>query len=378
MHVLTDDTAIISVDDHVVEPPSVWVDRLPQADIEASPHIEDRPDHTQTWVWEGREYPIHLMGSPRTRNFRSDGTGEDFYARHFDDMVPGAYEAAARVEAMDADGVQAQVLFPTFPRFAGTRFLEGTDKGLALRCVQAYNDWMLEDWCATAPERFIPMVITPLWDPALAAAEIERCAAKGAKAISFPENPAPLGLPSFWGEHWDPVFAAAADARLVLCMHIGTSGELVQPAPESSEAVGISLCGVNAMSACTDLIYSGLLPRHPGTRIALSEGGSGWVPYIIERMDYTWARTRLGVDKSVKPSELFERHFWTCFIDDEAAVRQRHEIGVHKMMFETDYPHNDSNWPDSRKVLAGMLADVPDDEARRIAELNARELFDFF
>jgi len=375
---LTDDTAIISVDDHVVEPPSVWVDRVPASYRQAAPHVENRPGETQTWVWEGREYPIHLMGSPATRNFRDDGTGEDFYARSFDDMVPGAYDASARVEAMDTDGVQAQVLFPTFPRFAGTRFLEGVDKDLSLLCVRAYNDWMLDDWCATAPDRFIPMIITPLWDPGLAAEEIRRCAGKGAKAISFPENPAPLGLPSFWGEHWDPVFAAAEDARMVLCMHIGTSGELVQPAPESSEAVGISLCGVNAMSACTDLIYSGMLHRHPGTKIALSEGGSGWVPYILERMDYTWARTRLGVDKSVKPSELFERHFWTCFIDDEAAVRQRHEIGVHKMMFETDYPHNDSNWPNSRKVLSEMLVDVPDDEARRIAELNARELFDFF
>lgn len=372
---LTDDMQVISVDDHVVEPPGVWQDRLPKHLREQGPRIEDRPGHTQAWVWEGREYPLSLMGSPATRIFRTDGTGEDFYARHYDDMVPGAYEVGARVQAMDEDGIHAQLLFPTFPRFAGTRFLEATDYDLALECVRAYNDWMLDDWCAAAPDRFISMVIVPLWDPAAAAAEIERTAAKGAKSVTFPENTAPLGLPSFWTHEWDPFFGACQDADMVVSMHIGTSGSLVTPAPESSDAVGISLCGVNSMSACTDLIFSGLLHRFPKLRFALSEGGAGWAPYLLERMDYTWERTRLGVDKSIRPSELFRRHFWTCFISDEVAVRDRHEIGVEKLMFESDYPHNDSNWPNSRKVLAEMLRDVPDDEARMIAGDNARALY---
>lgn len=375
---LPTDAKVISVDDHVVEPPTVWTERLPAKYRDEGPHIVEVDGHRLAWQWEDRQYLMQLMGSPETRNFRSDGTGEDFWARHYDDMVPGAYEVNARVAAMDEDGIHAQLLFPTFPRFAGTRFLEGKDKELARLCVSAWNDWILDEWCPAAPDRFIPMVMIPMWDAAASAAEIRRCAAKGAKSVTFPENPAPLGLPSYWTDVWDQVFDAAEETNTVLSMHIGTSGSLVSPSPESSEAVGISLCGVNSMSACTDLIYSGLLQRHPNIKIALSEGGAGWVPYALERMDYTWERTRLGVDKSVPPSELFRRHFWTCVISDHAAVEQREAIGVDKLMFESDYPHNDSNWPNSRKVLAEMLLDVPDDDARRIAETNARELYDFF
>jgi predicted TIM-barrel fold metal-dependent hydrolase len=374
---LPTDAEIISVDDHVVEPPHVWVDRFPTRFLDAAPHIEDRPGHTQAWVWEGKDFPLSLMGSPRTRVFRTDGTGEDFRARHYDDMVPACYDVQERVKAMDIDGVQAQLLFPTFPRFAGTQFLNPKDPEISLLVVQAYNEWMVEEWCAAQPDRFIPMIIVPLWDPRLAAEEILRMAGKGAKSITFPENPAPLGLPSYWTEHWDPVFAAADETGLPLSMHIGTSGGLVQPSPQSSEAVGISLCGVNSMSACADLIFSGLLHRHPGVKIALSEGGSGWVPYLMERMDYTWERTRLDVERSERPSVLFAQHFWTCFISDFRAVEMRYRIGLDKLMYETDYPHNDSNWPHGRKVLEEHLGDVPDEEARLIAGLNARALYDF-
>src|SRR3984885_11748118 len=234
---------IISVDDHVVEPPNVWVDRFPSKYRAEAPHVEDRPDHTQAWVWEGRDFPLSLMGSPRTRVFRTDGTGEDFRARHYDDMVPACYDVKARIEAMDIDGVRAQLLFPTFPRFAGTQFLNPKNPEMSLLVVQAYNDWMLDEWCAADPERFIPMIIIPLWDPSLAATEMRRMAAKGAKSVTFPENPAPLGLPSYWTTHWDPVFSAAEETGMPLSMHIGTSGGLVQPSKESSEAVGISLCG---------------------------------------------------------------------------------------------------------------------------------------
>lgn len=375
---LADDVQLISVDDHVIEPPNVWVDHLPASMREAGPRIVDRPGHAQAWAYEDRLYPVSLQGSPRTRIFRTDGTGEDFHARHFDDMVPGCYDVHARVEAMDVDGVTASLNFPTFPRFAGTRFLEGTDKELAAACVRAYNDWMLEDWCGAAPDRFIPAIITPLWDPQAAAEEIRRCAAKGALAISMTENPAPLGLPSWWAtEHWAPLLGAAEETGLPLCMHIGTSGELVVPSKDSSEAVSIALCGVNSMSATAEIIFSGMLLNFPNLKIALAEGGSGWVPYLLERMDYTWQRTRVDVHREMSPTELFNRHFWSCFIDDHFALATYEHIGVDKLMWEGDYPHNDSQWPDSRKLLVKAMADTPDDAAAKIAETNARELFNF-
>jgi predicted TIM-barrel fold metal-dependent hydrolase len=274
--------------------------------------------------------------------------------------------------------VWAATEFPTYLRFAATGLLELRDKsGLGVAIVRAYNDWMIEEWCAAAPDRFIPMMVLPLWDPEGAAREMYRCAGRGFRCVTMPENPVPLGLPSYWTEHWDPVISAAEETGLVLCMHIGTSGQLVTTAPEASKDVSFSLLGLNSMSALADLVFSGILNRHPRVKIALSEGGSAWVPYLLERMDYTWARSRLVTDRTLSPSELFDRHFWTCFISDQAAIETRHLIGVDKLMWEGDFPHNDSQYPDSRALVEKALADVPDDEARRIVELNARRLFNF-
>ena len=372
---LTEDVKLISVDDHAVESPTLWQDRLSAKHREAGPRITEGPGHTQTWIWEGRKYPFEFVGSPNSRKFRGDGTGEDFYARHYDDLSPATYDPKQRLIAMDDDGVWAQLCFPQWSRFAGTRFLEGKDKDLALACVQAYNDWMIDEWCAVASDRFIPTVILPLWDAQLCTEEVKRAADKGAKAVSFVESLASHNLPSIWTGHWDPMFAAIQDSGLILCLHIGTSGTLTYPSPESSDAVAFSLASLNAMSACTDLIFSNVFERFPELKFAMSEAGGGWAPYLVERMDYTWERVRMADKIQARPSELFKRHFWICVIKDDTAIELRHEIGVDRLMLETDFPHQDSNWPNSRRVAAEMLANVPDDEARRIAEQNARELF---
>lgn len=396
---LTEDVKLVSVDDHIIEPPNVWQDRLPDKYKDVGPRVvevwSDGSEHSveiasdgeicgprdalHFWECEGRRNPISLQGSPRTRRFRADGTEDDFHSRSYTDMIPATYDLKSRLAAMDEDGVWAATLFPTYLRFAATGLLEVQDKaGLGIEIVKAYNDWMIEDWCGEAKGRFIPMMVLPLWDPPAAAEEIRRCAANGFKTITMTENPVPMGMPSFWTDHWDPVFEAAAETGLVLSMHIGTSGSLVIPAPEASFDVPISLCGLNAMSACADLTFCGLLERYPDVKIALSEGGSGWAPYLVERMDYTWERSRLVKERALPPSELFKRHFWTCFISDDTAIKIRHDIGLTKLMWEGDFPHNDSQFPHSRGLLEKSLSEVPDDEAKMIAETNARNLFNFW
>jgi len=379
--VLTADTKLISVDDHVIEPAGVFVDHIAPRYRDRAPRIVESEPGVQGWEWEGRFYPLSFQGNAKTRRFRAHeaGRGRDLFARQYDDMIPAAYDVHERVRSMDEDGVWAELLFPTFPRFGGNRFLEADDPDLALACVQAWNDWMLDEWCAAYPDRFIPQTLIPLWETTLAVREIERCAAKGSKAVTFVENPYPIGLPSFASGHWDPVFAAAADTGLPLSMHIGTSSGLLSPSPDATRSVGIALCGVNSMSALGDLIFSGAVEAHPNCKIALSEGGAGWVPYVLERLDYTWQRTRYeGVNCSRLPSEVFAEHFWVCMVADRYAVMNRHLIGLDKLMWECDFPHNDSNWPDSRKALADAVHDIPDDEARQIGELNARRLYDFW
>jgi predicted TIM-barrel fold metal-dependent hydrolase len=377
---LQDHMQLISVDDHLVEPPHLWQSRLPARWLEDGPKIVEEevegggaPAHV--WYYEGNRYPqigLNAVAGKRPEEFGTEPL-------RYSDMLPGCYDPEARVIDMDLDGVQAALCFPSFPKFAGTVFLRGKDRELAGLCVRAFNDFMIDEWCAAAPERLIPIVMLPLWDVAACVAELHRTVAKGAKAITFPENPVPLGLPSFHSDHWDPLFAAAEEAGIPLCMHFGTSGQAPTTAPDAPFAVTITLFACNSMYAAADLMFSPVFHRHPRLKVALAEGGVGWVPYLLERADYVWDRHRhyQNVNQDMKPSDIFRRNIWGCFIDDVHGLRARHEIGVDRITWECDYPHSDSNWPNSRKRAVEVFADVPDDEVHRMVEWNSRELFSF-
>lgn len=370
---LPDDVQVISVDDHVVEHATVWTDRLPARYADRAPRVVE-VDGREMWRYEERMYPtigLNAVAGKDSKDFGMEPV-------RFDEMIPGCYDVAARVADMDLDGVHAQMCFPSFPGFAGSTFLHATDKDLAAACVSAWNDFILDEWSAAAPGRFVPMVILPFWDVAASVAEIGRVAAKGAKAISFTESPHGLGLPSYHSDHWDPVLAAAQDADLPLCLHFG-SGGVPTFAPDAPFAVAIALFATNAQFATVDLLLSPVFHKFPRLRVALSEGGIGWLPYILERTDYTWERHRwyTDVNREIRPSDLFADHIFGCFIEDHAGVAMRDLIGVDNIMFEGDYPHSDSNFPASREKLAGALANVPDQDARRIAEDNARRVFNF-
>ncbi|MDP2013810.1 MAG: amidohydrolase family protein, partial [Actinomycetota bacterium] len=190
-----------------------------------------------------------------------------------------------------------------------------------------------------------------------------------------------IGLPSWHTTHWDPVLAACQEANLPLSLHFGSGGfPLISDEGRSSNfTVGISLFGLNSASALAELLLSPVFHKFPGVKMALSEGGVGWMPYMLERIDYVWDRHRWynDVNREVKPSDLFKDHVYGCFIVDEAGIRNRDLIGVDNIMFESDYPHSDSNWPHTRKLLEATMTDVPDDEAQKITEWNARKLYNF-
>ncbi|ETA04651.1 amidohydrolase family protein [Gordonia alkanivorans] len=377
---LQDHMQLISTDDHLIEPANLWTDRLPRRFIEPGPRIiekvmndPNRPAHV--WTMEGKIYPyigLNAVAGKKPEEFGAEPV-------RFDDMLPGCYDPKARVIDMDIDGVQAALSFPSFPKFAGTIFLQAQDRELALLCVQAWNDYVLDEWCPTAPDRFIPLSILPLWDADLCVQEIHRVAAKGAKAISFPENPVPLGLPSFHTDHWDGVFSACEETGLPLCVHFGTSGKPPITAEEAPMAVMIALFGCNSMYATADLLFSPVFHRHPKLKFALSEGGIGWVPYMLERIDATWEKHRFyqNVNQTVRPSDLFRKHMYGCFIEDDHGIANRHLVGIDNITWECDYPHSDSNWPNSRKVVTEAMLDVPDEDVEKMVETNARKLFDF-
>jgi predicted TIM-barrel fold metal-dependent hydrolase len=371
---LLDDVQIVSVDDHVIEHQNVWQDRLPAKFKEAGPRGVRDDQGRDVWMFEGA--PHYNVGLNAVAGKDRKDYGID--PASYDDMLPGCYEPQARARDMDVDGVHAQLCFPTFPGFAGNTFYAAKDKELAKACVSAYNDWMIDEWCAATPGRQIPLVLVPFWDVEASAKEVERVAAKGAKAITFTEAPHNIGLPSFHTDHWDRFFAAVQDADLPLCMHFG-SGGTPSIAPGGPFTAAIALFGLNSQMCTVELVNSRVFEHFPRLKVALSEGGIGWMPYILERCDYTWERHRYytGMDDARRPSDIFHDHLYGCFIADEAGLKNIDLIGADNIMFEGDYPHSDSNWPNSRKMLAESLRDVPDDVARKIAEDNARQLFHF-
>jgi predicted TIM-barrel fold metal-dependent hydrolase len=368
---LPDDARVISVDDHIIEHPRVWQDRLPARFAERGPRVVKEAG-IPIWMYDGRRYPplgLDAVAGDDPTEFKLD-------PKAFELMRPGCYDPVARLLDMDQDGIDASLAFPQFPRFAGQTFLEAQDRELALLCVRAWNDFVLDEWCAAEPSRLIPLSIMPMWDPQLSAEEVRRTAARGSRAVTFSENPAALGLPSFWSTEWDPFLTALEETETPLCLHIGSSSRPIIPHADAPIAEIVALLSLLSMQALVDLTLSPVFNRHPQLKVMLSEGGIGWVPYMLERLDQVFDRHRHHSKVNVvqSPSECFAEHIWTCFIRDEGGLEARHRIGVDKIMFEADYPHSDCVWPDSRAGLAEQLKDVPTDEAVLIAGETAAKL----
>jgi predicted TIM-barrel fold metal-dependent hydrolase len=371
-----EDMILVSVDDHVVEPPHLFEGHLRGRYKDEAPRVERRPDGSDAWVFNGAVIPNIGLNAVAGRPKEEYGVEPTA----FDEMRPGCFDIDERVKDMDAGGVLGSMNFPSFPGFSGRLFAACEDKGLALAVLQAYNDWHIDEWCGAYPGRFIPMALTVLWDPELAAAEVRRVAAKGCHSITFTENPATLGYPSFHAEHWDPLWKAVCDEGVVVSIHLGSSGQLSVTAPDAPVDVMITLQPMNICQAAADLLWSRVLKEYPEIRFALSEGGTGWIPYFLDRLDRTYDMHRAwtGQDFGDRlPSDVFRQHFLTCFIADPVGIALRHHIGLDNIAWECDYPHSDSSWPEAPEELARVAADVPDDELARITYENACRWYSF-
>jgi predicted TIM-barrel fold metal-dependent hydrolase len=382
---------IVSVDDHVVEPAHVWQNWLPERFRDRGPHIERR----------GIGHMKHVGGGAYEQTFDPEGPPADcwvfedlvyIHKRHvaavgysrdemtmtpmtYDEMRPGCYDPKARVEDMLANHVEVSLSFPTFPRFCGQTFTEAKDRELGEACVYAYNDWMMEEWCGDSNGALAPLIIVPLWDAELAAAEVRRNAARGCHAVCFSEIPPHLGLPSIHSGFWDPFFAACEETDTVVCMHIGSSSRMPATSPDAPVAVAATLSFNNAMGSLSDFLFSGVLVRFPQLKLAYSEGQIGWLPYILERADDVWREHRAwgGVKDIVPepPSTYYYRHVFGCFFRDKHGIDSLEQVGLDNITFETDYPHTDSTWPDSKQVAWSLVGHLPQDAIHKIIRGNA-------
>ncbi len=372
-----DDFILVSVDDHLIEPPDIFVNHLGAEYHERAPKLVRNDEGNDVWVFGKVVIETAALNAVAGRPREEYG----LEPQSLDEVRPGCYDVHERVKDMNAGGVLASMNFPSFPTFTARTFLS-EDRDLSDALVRAYNDWHIDEWCGAYPGRFIPMAVPMIWDAEATAGEIRRTAAKGNHSLSFTENPAALGYPSFHDEYWDPVWRACCDTATVLSIHLGSSGKMVIPAIDSPPDVMITLQPMNIQSAAADLLWSRVLRKFPALRVALSEGGTGWIPYFLERVDRTFDMHRAWTlqDFGGKlPSEVFREHFLTCFISDPVGVALRESIGIDNIAWEADYPHSDSMWPDAPEEL-GRVFDakgVAQEEISKITHENAMRWYSF-
>ncbi len=386
---------MVSVDDHVLEPPTVWQDRVPVRYRDIAPRLVTT-DKGEFWAYEDRLVPTGGLaacaGKPRDTFFTPN-------AITYADMLPGCHDVKARIEDMNLGNILASLCFPSFPRFCGQIFHEAKDKDLALLCVQAYNDWMIDEWCGSAPGRFIPLIIVPLWDPPAIAREIERCAAKGVTAVAFSENPEPLGLPTIHDvdRYWDPLLRAAEETGMVLCMHVGSSSQLPAICHDAPPLANISFGTIRTAGSMLSWIFGDTFERFPKLKIALSEGNVGWMAYFLERAEQCLDKQRHWLTQGIELHgydtkydkgtaadvadidirAIFRDHIYGCFLEDRTGMRVLDMIGEDNVMCESDYPHADTTWPHSVKVARDCMQGLSEDTQYKLLRGNAEKLFRF-
>ncbi len=363
---------LISVDDHLVEPPHLFEGRLPKKFADRQPRVIETAEGTQAWVLDSLVLPDIAVNAVAGRPV------EEQYVEplRFDMIRRGTWDIEARIADMDLDGVYASLNFPSALGFGGVRLTMLDDAEFVLALVRAYNDWHLEEWAGTHPERIIPCQIPYLLDAEVAAGEIRRNAARGYRTVTFPDLTHLVGLSSLFSDAWDPLWAACQETGTVLSVHACSGGMANRIDPEAPvRAVAPFFGAAQAIHPAIEWIYAGIPRRFPDLRICLSEGGIGWVVGLMDRLEHEYARNEASWPDG-SPRELLLRNFVFCMLDDPTTLHKlRHEIGVDRILLETDYPHADSSWPNSQEKWRGQFEGLPADEVRRMAWKNASELF---
>ena len=368
---------VISVDDHLVEPAHLFEGRLPKKYQAVAPRVLETELGQQMWCYEDRlvaNFSVNaIVGRPIEEG--------SFDASRFDEMRRGCWDIHARIHDMDINGIAASLNFPSgLSGFAGVRYSMSKDPEYGYAVMRAYNDWHLEEWAGTDPDRIIPCQITWLQDAELAAAEIRRNAERGFTAVSFPDNPELLGLPSLQTRFWDPFVRACEETDTVICIHVGSNGRLMGVASDAPLDATTVLFPVNSIVTAVDWLFSRLPVSFPKLKIVLSEGGIGWVPMLLDRLNFCIRDNHAGYADTwrnieISPSDLLLRNFYFNSIEDPAGYALRHRIGVENIMVESDYPHPDSTWPDTQEVLRSQLKEFPREETDLITYKNAERVF---
>jgi predicted TIM-barrel fold metal-dependent hydrolase len=372
------DLVLISVDDHITEPGNMFDQHLSGEAFLSAPKLKETADGTNYWEYQGMKIPSvglnAVVGRPK-EEYGMEPTS-------FDQLRKGCYDVHARVEDMNINGVAASLNFASYPMIDGGMFTLAPDKTQALTHLQGYNDWHVDEWCGAYPGRFIPCGLLPVWDMEATAAEIRRLADKGCHAVSVNENPTQRGLPSIHNEYWEPFFKAASECGTTICLHIGGGNASPHATMETPIEAWITTMPMAVAIGAADWLNLQAFNRYPNLRIALSESGIGWIPYLMERADFSHMQHRAWTNSDTifgdrKPSEVFRKHFTSCFIDDAFGLQNLSAIGEDNVSYECDYPHSDTLWPHVPERLWETIQHLTPNQIEKITHLNAMRDFQF-
>ena len=370
------DMLIISTDDHVCEPPNLFDNQLSGELLASAPKNKTDANGNNYWEYQGHIRGLIGLNAVVGRPFEEYGMEPSSFSQ----LRKGCYDVHARIDDMDVNGIAASMCFGNSIAFDGQTFHKAPDKRLALRHMQAYNDWHYEEWCMAYPGRFIPIGVLPTWDIDATVAEIHRLAKKGFRTVSMNENPTVQGLPSIHNDYWAPFFKAINVTDMTIALHIGSGNPAPHASLESPIEAWISTMPLSVAQGLADWTQLQALLDYPDMRIAISEGSIGWVPYLMERADFSnwrhkaWTRSRL---KELKPSDIIKRHFLHCFLFDPFGLQNLQYIGEDMVAYEVDYPHSDALWPDAPEHLWAQAKHLTDLQIDKITHLNAIRFFRF-
>jgi uncharacterized protein len=384
-------TKVIDCDTHVVEPYDLWTSRVSVKRWgDLVPHVRWDPISEQE-MWYFGDKPVAVAAGMAMAGY--DRYPPDQPTR-FTETQPYTWDARERLKLMDEYGIYAQVLYPNVSGFGMGRFTDLSDPKLMLACVQAYNDFLV-DFSSAAPERFVPIMALPFWDVTACSAEMVRCGSRGHKGIVFGSQPELFGQPTIGDRHWDPVFAQAQEMDLSINFHIASGKMTSKEAREvgnpangrhanfAKTSVSYFLGNSNAIS---EIIVSGLCHRYPRLKFVSVESGVGWIPFLLEALDWQWkncAVTSEHPEYDMLPSEYFRRQIYSCFWFETAAVEAAIEIlGSERILYETDFPHSTSMSPGPASVavvpgtfIEANLGALEPSALENILHGNAHELY---
>ena len=366
---------VISVDDHLVEPPDMFEGRLPAKLQEHAPKIVLTEQGHEVWEFEGQTH--YQVGMNAVAGRRPDTVRLEPF--RFDQMRPSCYDPHARVRDMDLGGIWASLNFPSMiTGFCGRVYSAAKDPEVGLAVTRAYNDWVYDEWWQQYPDRFVPLGITYLADADQAAAEIRRNAERGFVSVSLPERPHRIGLPSIFNDYWDPVMRACVDTDTVISLHVGSAGMADKPDDATALGLGATLFGQLSLTAAAEWLWSAWMVKYPDLKIAMSEGGIGWVAMLLDRLDNIVDRSGYlsdGYGSDNRPADVLRRNFWFCTLDDPSTIDTRYTIGVENIMVEVDFPHGDGTWPNTQSEIEKYWGHLPVEELRLLTHENAAKLY---